>query len=243
MTSWILMPVHNNLSLTRKAIDTCLCQDVGEVGILVINNASVDGTTPWVLSMHRHKVFHIYKNPPLSVAASWNKGLQLVFATGVDHCLVVNNDVELLPCTYRMLLDDGGGFVTAVSVKEREKLDEWFKPPDMKPEQRPHPDFSCYPIRKEVYQKVGPFDELFEGAFCEDWDYHVRMHKAGIYAHCIDVPFYHVGSATINSMPEDEAKVLQEQAARNREYFKEKWGMGGASKEYYDFFNPSSHSH
>jgi FkbM family methyltransferase len=101
---------------------------------------------------------------------------------------------------------------------------------------RPHPDFSCYLIRKEVWERVGKFDEGYKMAFCEDNDYHVRLHMAGVDAHSIDLPFYHVGSNTINTLPTAEREELCKAADANREYFKSKWGFGIGTPEYSNFF-------
>jgi len=83
---------------------------------------------------------------------------------------------------------------------------------------------------------VGPFDENFTGAYAEDSDYHVRMHKAGIRAISIDVPFYHVASGTIKNASADVAKQIGTNADRNREYFRQKHGFAIGSPEYDKFF-------
>lgn len=226
-------------------------QDIeGGVEIIVLNNASIDGTNQWLASL-RGNIMQIYNNPPLSVAACWNNGLEYAFGAGVESVLVVNNDVELRPDTYRRLVQDGGGFVTAVGTRDPEKIKpnsfigsneaifdigepNGYRAPSG--QRRPHPDFSCYLIRKSVWEKVGKFDEKFLIAFGEDWDYHVRLHKAGITAECIDLPFLHHGSMTVKNAEPAEAERIQVQAKKNRDYFKEKHGFAGASKEYYDFF-------
>src|SRR5262249_4871201 len=96
----IICPVRNNLHLTKRAVATFLAQDVGDVQVILINNASSVGSNEWIAI--RKEIASIYFNPPLSVAASWNFALQHVFY-GIDetYALVVNNDVELRPDTYR----------------------------------------------------------------------------------------------------------------------------------------------
>jgi GT2 family glycosyltransferase len=227
----IIVPVRNNLSLTKKAIRTFKAQDIGDVSILVINNASTDGTTEYLGT--ERDIYQMYYDPPLSVAASWNRALNFFFIAGAEYALVVNNDVELQPQTYRYLVGDGGGFVTCIG---NQQWPEVINPPDPE-KKRAHPDFSCYLIRKEVYEKVGPFDEQFLIAFGEDWDYHVRLHRSGIAAMAIDFPFLHHGSMTIKNADLSEIRKIQMQAEKNRMYFKKKWGMAGASEEYYRYFN------
>lgn len=240
--NFIICPVRNNLHLTRKAVATFKAQDI-PVEIILINNQSTDGTTAWMQT--QRDVMQMYFDPPLSVTESWNRGLEFAFKAGAEYTLVVNNDVELRPDTYRQLVADGGGFVTAVGSRdpecvkphlilheeEREMKDGYSDPdPNAK---RPHPDFSCFLIRREVYEKVGPFDEGFKIAFCEDGDYDLRLYKAGIRAYCLDLPFLHHGSMTIKNAEPGEIRRIQIQADKNREYFKRKWGFAMASEEYY----------
>jgi hypothetical protein len=207
----------------------------------MIDNATIDGTAEWARSMYP-QVVTLRKEPPLSVAASWNKGLSLLYAgTHNDNILVINNDVELPPQMYRWLMASKDEFVTGVGVDTREQMEAVMKSADAQAYHcTPHPDFSCFMMRRSVWNKVGKFDENFKGAFAEDWDFHVRLHKAGITAMSIGVPFYHVGSATIKSMDATSCDALCKQADLNRQYFYNKWGMHGGSKEYEDFFKSQS---
>ena len=70
----------------------------------------------------------------------------------------------------------------------------------------------------------------------EDGDYHVRLHKAGIHAECLELPFYHYGSATVKQCDFKERRAIQKQAELNRQYFAKKYGFEMASEEYYRFF-------
>lgn len=172
---------------------------------------------------------------PLSVAASWNRALRWCFKSGAEHVFCVNNDVELRPDTYRHLVNDGGGFVTAVGTRDPEKI----KPPYIDPDpskKRPHPDFSAFLIRREVYEEVGGFDEEFLIAYCEDSSYHVRLHRAGITAIALELPFLHHGAMTIKYADPAEVRKIQIQADKNRQYFKSKYGFDVGSTAYYEYF-------
>jgi GT2 family glycosyltransferase len=244
--NWILTLTKDNLALTKEAIRTFRAQDIGDVKILVIDNESKDSTPNFLNS--QPDLFVIFNRPWKSVAASWNQGLNWLFnrkwadgntplAPMADYALVVNNDVELRPDTYRRLVEDGGEFVTAVGTRDPSKIGKGafpfvFYPPEPK-NIRPHPDFSCFLIRRTLYHKVGAFDEHFTPAFCEDGDYDLRMYKAGIRAYCLDLPFLHHGSATVKNASADEARRICKAADRNREYFKEKWGFEIGSEKYY----------
>lgn len=254
MANWIVMLCRNNLNFTKKALESCLAQDIeGDVKVRVINNGSTDGTSEWLESLDDWRVFPSHHFPGKSVAKSWNDELRELFKSGYPHVLVVNNDIVLRPDTYRRLVEDGGGFVTAVGndnpesikplpgvlqIERKLSLQELHDRvyAAVKEDKRPHPDFSCYLIRKEVWDKVGEFDEVFTPAFGEDCDYHVRMHEAGVKAECIDLPFYHYGSATIKHMEPEEATRLHLHAELNRAYFERKWGFKIGSPLYEEYF-------
>jgi hypothetical protein len=147
-----------------------------------------------------------------------------------EHVLVINNDVELRADTYSALIKDGGPFVTAVSVGDPAQL-EW----DGVSRKRPHPDFSCFLIRKKVWQAVGAFDETMVH-YCSDGDYHLRMYKRGINAETIGIPFYHYASGTLKTATEIERININWQADKDRDTFERKWGVKVGSADYYQLF-------
>lgn len=241
--NWAVMLVRDQAAMTQQAIDSVLGQDV-PTKVFVVDNGSMN-VAPLLHAYDYDDVRIISYYPQQGVAHGWNRALEYLFSNGMEHALVTNNDVVLRKDTMRLLLEDGGEFVTCIGVRgkcvgthdglkvfDHEGLEVFPSQPrpDIK---RPHPDFSCYLIRRSAWEAVGGFDERFQGAFCEDADMHVRLHRAGIEAHCIDVPFMHLGSATIKWSQDAEAKRISAQAERNRAYFKEKWGCEVGSTEYY----------
>lgn len=253
----VIMLTLNNLALTRKAVASVLAQDI-PVELLVIDNGSTDGTVEW---LHSAKgLSAVFPSPAFSVAAAWNFGLRHFFRGGADYVFVLNNDIQLRPDTYRHLVMDGGGFVTAVGTDDPEKIKpvtfivthtfQEGRPAYSKPmgagyplpdplRKRNHPDFSAFVIRREVYEKVGPFNEAFLGGYCEDSDYHCRLHAAGITAYCLDLPFLHWGAQTVKSANPADQKRIQIQADKNRALFHQMYGFGVGSKEYYSYFSSS----
>ena len=224
----VIILCRNALELTKKAVASVLAQDIA-TQIRIVDNHSTDGTPEWLETQLPRVTFQTFK-PELGVSASWNFALTETFRK-YDHCLVLNNDLELLPQTYRVLLEDGGSFVTAVSVGDPAQL-EW----DGVIRKRPHPDFSCFLIRREAWLKVGAFDESMV-LYASDADYHLRMHHAGIEAYTIGVPFYHYASGTLKNASEADKREIQRQADRDRDRFAEKWGCRVGSPEYYKLFN------
>jgi len=230
------MVAHNLSHMTMKAVVSALRQDIGDVRVFLVNQGSTDGLAQAADALYPDVVTTHHYPPLPSLAAAWNLGLSHLLEGDGGKVLVINNDVELIPETYRLLLADGGGFVTAVGVTPT--AEKPFDPTvgDLS-KSRPHPDFSCMLIRRWVYEKVGPFDERYLTAFCEDANYHIRMHRAGVDAKCIDIPFLHHASATINSLPVWEKERVMKQANKNRALFKREYGCEVGSPQYYALFS------
>jgi GT2 family glycosyltransferase len=221
----VVMLCRNSLALTKQAVQSVLEQDI-PVQLHVVDNNSQDGTTEWLESFCPNTTTF---RPAQGVSSGWNYALTTIFRR-CNHALVVNNDVVLRPDTYRSLLEDGGDFVTAVSVDNMEGIrGEWRKAP------RPHPDFSCFLIRKHVWDKVGGFDESM-WLYASDGDYHLRMHKAGIEAYTIGIPFYHYASGTLKSASPGEKAMIEAQAEKDRRTFEQKWGVQVGTPPYYALF-------
>lgn len=240
----IILVARNGLPLTKRAIRSAQAQDV-PVEILVVDNASTDGTINW---LQTKKITTIFTLQQWALAKCWNVALEALWKVGHKAALVINSDVELRSDTVRQLLRHGGEFVTAVSVNQPEQvgipspmMPDWVDPLINNSglplwDDRPRPDFSCFLIRKSVTDKVGWFDEKFYPAWHEDNDMHVRMHRAGIKAVCIDLPFLHLGAATMKRAEGREKDRLHRGFLASRERFRQKYGCISGTPEYEALF-------
>ncbi len=236
----ILIISRNNLHLTKAAVRTALAQTV-QCEVLVLDNASSDGTVAWLKSKEGIHVGYFITQR--SLAACWNFGLKLLFNQGHKEVLVINNDVELRADTYSTLRfgligNTDCGIVSGVSTDSRDKagvpgdrslVGAWEG-------RREHPDLSCFMIHKGCTDIVGWFDESYYPAFCEDLDYHVRMHRKGIKAVCVDLPVYHVRSQTLKQADAAEAARIMRGADESRARFRNHYGCLPGSKEYEALF-------
>ena len=237
----ILIVSRNNLHLTKKAVASALAQ-TEHTPVLVIDNDSQDGTVNWLNT--KSELHTILLPGQISLAAAWNMGIRKSWSVKAEEILIINNDVEIRPDTYQMLqestwLDQGSHpFISCVSVDTKERMGH---PGDRQItniflDRRPHPDFSCFMMNRQVTDKVGFFDETYFPAYCEDCDYHVRMHRAGIEAVCIDLPFLHHGASTLKYADHSEGVRIQRGADINRRYFKNKYGCLPGTPEYSKLF-------
>ncbi len=221
----IVIPVLVNQAMTERCIRTLVAQDIeGGVQVLAIDNGSTDGTGAWLRTLRDPIITQRYSRTR-SLHVVWNEALRWAFEKmRLPHVLVVNNDVELTPETYRLLVADEGPFVTGVGVDRRGQHGTGKQ-------RRPHPDFSCFLIRRECWERVGPFDEEF-WAFYGDNSYHLRMERAGVQAVSLDVPFYHVASGTLKSVDFELREHICALAAQDKQKFIAKYGFTPTDPEY-----------
>lgn len=257
MKLFCIIPVINCLELTKAAIDSIH----SPCTIILIDNNSDDGTREWGERMdgqvmtHGKKLKYIRNDVRLSVAASWNQGIKLAFEDAeCEYVAVLNNDIILHPKTLEHLMAymDKTGYlmVTGDNIKDRmspETMIQMELPVpytdfDLWPIEgwrSEGPDFSCFLINRETIRIIGWFDEKFEGAYCEDWDYHKRIQTAREHiekhndqnikssmAHAkrlSTAPYYHFASQTIIRNVELRTAISASHG-RNQNYYLEKWG-------------------
>lgn len=226
----IVVPVLNCRVLTQRAVASMLSQDT-PVEVMLLDQGSTDGVREWALSEHRiASVVAFGRN--IGVSAAWNVALRWWFDKRKSPAvLVCNNDVILRSDTARVLSTDGGAFVTAVSTDNPNAIGgEYVRAP------RPNPDYSAWLMRREVWERVGEFDESMV-VYCSDGDHHLRMHQAGIVAYTCGLPFYHYASGTLKNADREEKVAMQKQADADRRTFERKWGFKMGSSAYYAAFN------
>lgn len=252
----IVMPYLDAPDLTRKALADALAQGP-DVQLLLIDNGSqqpgldlgIDAATvhPWQVLRWRH-------DPALpSLAAVWNRALQMAWAAGAEEALVINNDIEMWSGTYdylhHMRAATDALFVSATGVTP-EQFRAWCMDGDSPTGQSlarpgyplPGPDFSCYLITKACHDQY-PFDENYQPAYCEDLDYHRRLLLGGDGARIFGtgLPFLHVGSGTLTSMtPEARAKWERRIEMGSRAHHQMKWGGGANAERFTVPFTPES---
>ena len=215
-----LMIVHNGLEITQRAVESVLRQDIGDLHLIVMDNDAPLPIREWI--MNRLLPSPRY-SPQIGVTKAWNIGLEAVFEfMGCNHCLVVNNDVELSQDFYRRLLEfrDEGvepGLVSGISTNDREAIGSQAAQPSL------HPDFSAFLIRRNLWTELGGFDDSMVH-YSSDCDLHVRAHRSGWRLMNSGLYFYHERSSTMRLADDDDQQAIANQADKDRAVFKAKWG-------------------
>lgn len=209
----VLILTHNCLELTKKCVQSVRDQDIPAT-VSIFDNGSTDGTFEWIIE---NNIDHTCSDRNAGVSVGWNYSLGFLFSLPIDYVLVLNNDTRIPNYFYRKLLSYNLPFVTGISVDEpKGHPDSWQQPAES-------PDFSAFLIRREAWEKVGPFDERMV-FYAQDCDWHVRAHRAGIRLMNAGVPFHHERSSTIRLADAEDRGKISGQADIDRAVFKEKWG-------------------
>jgi len=223
----VIIPTYNCFDLTVRCIDSVLAQDI-PVSLLVIDNGSTDvRLREYLLSAHlKGSLECLFLQRNEGVSKAWNIGLSAFLNSGqAEHALILNNDLEIPPQYYRLLLDTGEKFISGVNCGTPNGIRYWERSTP-KPEAKykiPHPDFSAFLIRKECWDRVGSFDENMV-FYAQDCDYHVRMNREGIWAGSINLEYYHYASGTLKQATDEEKEAIAAQADRDRDEFEKKYG-------------------
>lgn len=222
----VLILTHNNLELTKRAVESVYKQRVSAAPC-VFDNGSIDGTREWISDMGI-----CLGSVPFNAGVSfgWNKGLNMLFwEKNFDKALVIGSDTVLPEWFLGSLFSYDVPFVTGVAVD---------KMPVEYPARMPlseNPDFSAFLIERTLWEDVGPFNERLVN-YCGDCDMHVRAHQMGIPLWQANVPFYHERSSTMNKAPEQERAVLHAQAEADRGTFKAIYGCIPGDAKYAELF-------
>ena len=226
----ILILTRNNLSLTQRCVASVAQQDI-PTSLLILDNDSTDGTVDWLRSGQVH-CSHMEFKPQKGVSAGWNEGLSAFFAwPRNEHVLVVNNDTVLPLWFYRELLGYDVPFITGLAQDDMAEIAEPKPPAPLDP----HPDFSAYLIRRQAWEAVGPFDERMQ-LYASDCDWHVRAHRKGIRLWKASTSYYHERSSTMRLATEPERQRIQEQANKDRAFFRSLYGRIPGDPTYDELF-------
>ncbi|MFH0921106.1 MAG: glycosyltransferase [Fibrobacterota bacterium] len=237
----IVMLTFNQLSYTRQCLESIRTNTDTPFELILVDNGSTDGTPEWLLS--EEKAGHIQKvilnGKNLGVAAGWNIGMRV--ATG-DYLLILNNDVLAADSWLRNLLrcaesrpDIGmaGPMSNSISGLQLESRVPYTSVPEFHDFAREYMEKNagnwwelfriagfCLLFKREVYEKVGDFDERFGKGNFEDDDYCIRVRRAGYRILVAGDSFlHHFGGVSFAQGSVD----WFEQMRKNQQLFVEKW--------------------
>lgn len=234
MKSDIILPVYNNIELTRKCLDSLMRNWRKGDGLIIINDGSQRETQEFLdnfkdlNSKIDIKIIHFKDNQGFIVAS--NFGLK---ESNKDCVCLLNNDTEVT----------SGWLDQMCMLMEKEKnigivnpLSSTFglypkKDQSIEQLARTLVDCSgqyaesascvgfCMLIKKEVIEKVGVLDEVFGKGYFEDTDYCRRAIANGY--RCVISKAAYVWHREHSTFMADDREEL---FSKNREIFHQRWG-------------------
>lgn len=222
-----VIPLFNQLNLTRNCVRGLLDDPHGPGRIILVDNGSTDGTVDWLRGLEGVTAVEHGKNA--GVAAAWNTGVRLSTAPWI---ILLNNDIVLPPGWLYGLLDfcrRTGTRVASPSMREGElnydlvSYSAEFVRKMHRQARWGSADGPAFLVGREVFDRVGLFDESFFPAAYEDLDFFRRAGNAGFRLGITGASFiHHYGAVTQQQMI---ATGGEDHRKRNRELLCRKWGL------------------
>lgn len=162
------------------------------------------------------------------LAKAWNDGAKWAFSRGADYALICNDDIMFGPqCIdnmveqYELLRGEGVIMVTPNNILAQlpNKYDILtYQTPEDPYTWADHPNFSCFLVTPEFFEKIGEFDENFTPAWFEDNDAHYRARLLGYkLATTTAAPMIHIGGVSSNMAGPPNSSA-------SHSYYVRKWG-------------------
>ncbi len=183
MKATIVIPVFNQLHYTRQCLDSLNAAGCADEMIVVVNNASTDGTAEFLAGRPGLRAIQNPENR--ACAAAWNQGFA---ASQTAWTLFLNNDVVVPPDWLENL----------IAFAEKEKVDvaspamgegeldydlrdyaRRFTARTKNVRRRKTASGACFLVHRRVFETIGNFDENFRKGGNEDDDFFRRAKLAG----------------------------------------------------------------
>lgn len=225
----VIIPVHNNLEYTKVCIQDLFSANISQLECIVVDNASTDKTSNYLRSLD-FDIKVISNSTNLGCARSWNQGIKI---SNGDWVLILNNDVRL----------SQGWLLSLISAAEEKNLQV------VSPAMREGPlnyDFDayasdyiesmknvcrkwtptgvCFAVKKEVFKKVGLFDENYEIGQYEDADFFRRCKMNNIPTGITGRSFIHHFGSMTQGIIKRSSKF--DYAKQNQKYHRKRWRIG-----------------
>ena len=233
----IVTLTYNKLELaTKPFLESLYKYTLSELfDLVIVDNGSNDGTVEYIkdFKKNRTNITLIENKKNLGYSRGNNIGIKSVMDKDYEYIALLNNDILFTP---NWLVDTIEGFkideqIGILSPRSSEKTgltaNNYLKKykkflSKLKTELKYvlKPFFSCVLIKKEVFKKIGLFDEAYTPAFWEDDDLSIRAMYAGYSCAYLNSVFIFHNRSTTSSF------VKNEIIKRNKEYFCKKHPLG-----------------
>lgn len=184
---------YNRKELLKECINALLKQDYDNCDVLIVDNASTDGTKEYIKDeLKNKKVYYSNTGSNLGGAGGFNYGIKEAYKIGCDYiwimdddCIVHNDSLTKLLDADKKLNGDYGFLSSKVLWKDntickmniqKTKMTKWLKDYDTNYQPIVLASFVSLFLKKEVVEEFGlPIKEFF--IWTDDWEYTRRISK------------------------------------------------------------------
>jgi len=247
MTSIVILS-YNTLDCTKLCIESIRnYTKKGMYEIIVVDNASVDGSVEWLKLQLDLRCIYNEKN--LGFPKGCNQGIAIAAGSEI---LLLNSDTIVTPRWLEQLRlalysSEKIGAVSCVtnSCSNFQKINvpyknmsemisfanDYNKIDPQKWEERLKIVGFCFLVKRSVVEKIGGLDELFSPGNYEDDDYSLRIIEAGYtLLVCKDTFIHHFGSLSFTRSLDgiefvEKQKMYLKFLKKNLVKFEKKWGL------------------
>jgi GT2 family glycosyltransferase len=224
----IVIPVFNQLAYTTNCLKSLNDAGIADARIIIVNNASTDGTTEFLAARPEIHTIHNAENRGCGFA--WTQGAKISSTTWT---LVMNNDVLVPPGCVEGLIsfaeEKNFNIVSPAMCEGEADYDLAACAPDFM--RRLRGAFRggvahgvAFMVHRRVFDAIGYFDSDSKLGGYEDDEYFRRARKAGF---CIAITgrafLHHFGSVTQKSIQANAAK--KRKPLGDRAYYRRKTGQ------------------
>jgi len=222
----VVIAVFNQLSFTQGCVESLNRAGIAGEQIIIVNNASTDGTAKFLALRPEIRVIHNENN--LGCGPAWTQGSQAAKSTWI---VVMNNDVLVPPDCIEGLVHFAGDEkfdVVSPALCEGDADYDFleysgeFMRTMASVRRRNVAHGVCFMVHRRVFETVGHFGNL--GGY-EDDDFFRRARRAKFRLATTGRAFlHHFGSVTQKSIKTAQKKT-QEELLGNREVYRRKTGQ------------------
>ena len=218
----IVIPVVTDRKVTAQCIRALRENTTTDYELIVVDNAS-DAKMQRMLKYE--KIDKLIRNEEnLGFGKAVNQGWE---AAEGDILATINNDTVPGARWLELLVDTLKDERIGLTGKFGGFLDGGYKCMYIEPHYAREVDYiegSCLAMRRDVYEAVGGFRDMFSPAYCEDTDLSIRVHRKNYRVVCRpDIEFQHMGGhTTAQIMENSEFRSLWE---RNTQFLITLYGL------------------
>lgn len=190
----VIIPTFNRLPLLKRAVNSVLNQTVSDIEVIVVDDASTDGSADWLTSLSDPRVRYVRCQQNRGVAAARNRGIAeaanqwIAFLDSDDEWLpdklycqttaLMSAPERIIHCNERWLRN---GKPLKQKSYHRKQGGRFFQ----RSLERCLISPSAVMIRADLFDDIGLFDESLPA--CEDYDLWLRINASESVAYLDDV--------------------------------------------------------